>query len=732
MQQREHEKDEGMWKKTGGLERLPMTSGAYRPPARPDFGVKLMSVTLVCICFLAVLPARAIEPCKENVTARIKVDPGHPWRPPFGLDRIGKPTTAVVEISFEPNLQAPYGPVREYSLVGYRDGKEVGRRLLQLRREGAVYTDTATFDAHPSELVLFAKCRFEGNPEEVARVAVAEPPFEADAVARPDEWVNPVDLGAIFVPEDWLILRSGQKASVEAAAFSSTQDLPGAQLSAWFESLPQSKAAVNFPLTKERRAETSLPLPVVTPSVDHDVLHVVISDAGGKELWQKKIQSMFIRKSAPLPAFGAIKTKLRYDLPISVRDFKTGEPSTINYADGWPASLYDVVVSFPTGARFVFWRGSSYVPFWAGRYNTGMTYEWAETSPPPGGFVDSVEPLMDKELRYGRVEIVESTPARVHVRWTYQSCDFTYRVWGDSAAEDFYFYPDGFGTRALTLQSNPGAEYELSEFIILTPPQAYPFAVLPRNLVDVIFLDGEKHEVLFPYIEGPKGKNYTWPEAMKEKARGTPVMYRVRLNKQESSTAIYFNPLDPHLAPIIYSPFFDRGYMVTPAYWGSHWPLARGKTTGWTIDDRIHISPAHNSLMTWGLQSRPTPLRTADIETIDTLGRSKAMTVRQWVWLIGMTDASDTRLLEWARSFSKPPSLEVKGARYDFDSYVPERRAFRLKVEEPTVAIMIKPEVKCLNPVFELLDAPKTLTSITLANQALGPRDYAWDGRTLW
>jgi hypothetical protein len=172
--------------------------------------------------------------------------------------------------------------------------------------------------------------------------------------------------------------------------------------------------------------------------------------------------------------------------------------------------------------------------------------------------------------------------------------------------------------------------------------------------------------------------------------------------------------------------------MVTPAYWGSHWPLSRGKTTGWTIDDRIFVSPAHNSLISWGLHSRPGPVRTANIETIDTLGQAKLMTIQQWVWLIGMTDASDARLLEWAHSFSRPPSLEVKGARYDLDSYVPERRAFRLKVEDKTVAITIKPEVKCVHPVFELLDAPKTLASVILGGHPLTPKDYAWDGQTLW
>ena len=62
---------------------------------------------------------------------------------------------------------------------------------------------------------------------------------------------------------------------------------------------------------------------------------------------------------------------------------------------------------------------------------------------------------MDKELRYGRVEIVESTSARVHVRWSYQSTDFNYKVWGDEAVEDYYFYPDGFGTRVVDSQVRP-------------------------------------------------------------------------------------------------------------------------------------------------------------------------------------------------------------------------------------------------------------------------------------
>jgi hypothetical protein len=97
-----------------------------------------------------------------------------------------------------------------------------------------------------------------------------------------------------------------------------------------------------------------------------------------------------------------------------------------------------------------------------------------------------------------------------------------------------------------------------------------------------------------------------------------------------------------------------------------------------------------------------------------------------------MSDANDARLREWAQSFSKPPSLEVQGARLDAEPYSPERRAIRLIVEGKTVTITIKPGAACVNPVFELLDAPKTLVRVRLADRLLEAKEYAWDGKTLW
>ena len=93
---------------------------------------------------------------------------------------------------------------------------------------------------------------------------------------------------------------------------------------------------------------------------------------------------------------------LRYDAPISVLS-RDGKLSSMSYAGAWDSKLKDIVVALPNGTRFVFWRGSCYIPFWASRHNVGFNYEWAEGTPGPDA-VDCVEPLMDKELRYSRAQ----------------------------------------------------------------------------------------------------------------------------------------------------------------------------------------------------------------------------------------------------------------------------------------------------------------------------------------
>ena len=710
-----------------------LSARSHRRDTRRDRLLAMRSVALLLL-LTPLGPLFSQEDCGESVVAKIRIDPGHPWRPPFGLERVGKPITAWAAIKSDQR------PSREYFLVGYVDQNETERHVLNMmskmsnrferKPDSREYDDRALFTTYPDEIVLYAQCRFDGQPVELARAAVEFPEVEAEATARPEELIHPLDLGTIFVPHDWLILAGGQKTVLDIAAISYASPIPDARVTAWFESDPHARSAAKLKINSRARSSEKLLIDPVRTTQRNDVLHVSITD-DGKELWHKKIQTMLVPTPPQLPEFGATELKLRYDPPISVNTAGAGKLSFIDYDQAWDPHLKDVVVSFPGSASFVFWRGSSYIPFWAGKRNTGMCYEWAETTPPPDGFVDSVEPLMDKVLKYGRVEVIESTPARVHVRWTYQSNDFTYKVWGDQAAEDYYFYPDGFGTRVLNLKRTPGTDYELSEFIVLTPQSAYPFDVLPSEMVDMLYLDGEKRTISFPghALASPRR---SYPDELFENLRRVPAIYRIRLHKDEPAAAIYFHASDNHFPKAPFAPFHDRGYLVTPAYWGSHWPLSRGKTTGRSIDDRIRFSPAHNSLLTWGTTNRPTPISSGEIQMPDTLGRSRPMTVERWVWLIGMSDASDSRLLEWAQSFSRPPSLEVEGAVLDLESYVPERRAFRLRVEDERVVITIKPVSYCVNPVFELLSAPSNLSAVKVDGQALPRNRYAWDGKTLW
>ena len=219
-------------------------------------------------------------------------------------------------------------------------------------------------------------------------------------------------------------------------------------------------------------------------------------------------------------------------------------------------------------------------------------------------------------------------------------------------------------------------------------------------------MDGQKREMTFPSA-GEKSATSSLGRPGVGDPRDVPAIYRVRLHKDDVGTAISYTPINT-LMPKLFGPFYDRGEMVTPFYWGSHWPLARGNLTGMAIDDRIYLSPSHNSIMTWGMNNH-TPAFSATLQTQDTLGQAKTMTLQRWYWLIGLTDTSDQRLIEWAQSFRNPPSLELQGARLDFDSTVPERRAMRLIVENSKVRVTLKPSVRCVNPVFELLQAPKNL-----------------------
>jgi hypothetical protein len=654
---------------------------------------------------------------REAITfaTSFQFDPGHPWRPPFGVERVGL-TPVIVQFASDTR------PAPEHWLAAYREGKEVERRALDVSGNSP-FTARVTFATSPApeELVLRTKDK-DGKAIERARWKIERPAFEADAEAAAEPVMNPVDLGAILPPADWLVLGAEQQARVTVAAFSSKEEVSEAEVSAWFESEPDKPKKVPVGLRQGIRTELNLALPFPTSSKHCDTLHVTIRDAQDRELWHKTITTMLVQDKPKLPTFGAIETKLRYDYPL-LSYSGPDEVTEIPYDKAWAPERKDVVIALPNGSRFVFWRGAAYTPFWAGKHNTALNFEFAEAPRRPDG-LDCIDAASDKELRRSRVEIVESTAARIHVRWTAQPCDLNYKVWGETATEDFYFYPDGFGSRTVTLQTEPKAEYEIEELLILTPPSAYPLRVLPENLLDVLFRDGSKRELKFPILD--QERDYE-----KLLSGELPPLFRIRFGSHEPLAAIYFNPHWTRLPSTAYRPFYSQGQMVTPYYWGNHLPLARRKPTGINIDDLASMTPAHNAMMSWG-HRRPQPLESRTAEMPDALGVTRKMQVEKWAWLIGLSDSDDARLLEWSRSFSTPPQIRAEGASLQTPAYNTERRATLLTVEEPEVTLTIKPTTPCVDPVFELQNAPKTLSRVELNGRELPATDLAWDGRVFW
>ncbi len=219
-----HRRGEPMTNITGGFLRR-----GFRSPRAAILGCYgLTALSTAVVVFVALLGGFFLIPFvhasgadQQKPAAQIGIDQGHPWRPPFGLQRVGQPLTAVVTIASDQ-------PRREYSLVGYRQGKEIVRSALTVTGKPP-YTCRVSFDPWPTELVLMAKSR--GVLTELARQPIESAAFEADAAARPERIIHPVDLGTILVPSDWLLL--GRRSDGRRRCGGDLPQRRRAQMQAW-------------------------------------------------------------------------------------------------------------------------------------------------------------------------------------------------------------------------------------------------------------------------------------------------------------------------------------------------------------------------------------------------------------------------------------------------------------------------------------------------------------------
>ena len=149
---------------------------------------------------------------------QMRVEEVHPWRPPFGLERVGQSRAVAVE--------SPYAlPKGELTITARLGGREVAQQAVSLPdkppRVARVWFDgLLDFD----ELTLTLKIPGNATPIELARQKISLPLFEADAIAVPEQKINPVDLNVILVPGDWLLLGPEQSGRLSLCAIQREED----------------------------------------------------------------------------------------------------------------------------------------------------------------------------------------------------------------------------------------------------------------------------------------------------------------------------------------------------------------------------------------------------------------------------------------------------------------------------------------------------------------------------
>jgi Concanavalin A-like lectin/glucanases superfamily len=193
--------------------------------------------------------------------------------------------------------------------------------------------------------------------------------------------------------------------------------------------------------------------------------------------------------------FGAVYTKLKY-------------------APGWDAlwkgsESPDIVVRFANSpVRYVFWRGTGYIPAIVNEKNMWMSDQSLEH----WGTGECYEAMGDKQTRYSHVRLLENTPARVVVHWRYALAGIKHQLfpedengWSDWADEYWTIYPDGIAARKQVLWSKryetDKGSMQWQETIFFSQPGTKPQDNVDMEALTLMDMQGKKAS--YSWVDGP-------------------------------------------------------------------------------------------------------------------------------------------------------------------------------------------------------------------------------------
>lgn len=346
----------------------------------------------------------------------------------------------------------------------------------------------------------------------------------------------------------------------------------------------------------------------------------------------------------------------------------------LKYYDAWDRRWRvgdhpDVVVRFNDEAyRFIFWRGTNYVPCWATAEGIWYTNEFNETW--GNGIVGCGEPMSDKHCAYSHVRIIESSDARVVVHWRYALVDVygdrprkdPVTGWTDFSDEVYTIYPDGTGTRKITLHSTQPLEaHEFQETMVVLQPGQSPEDVWDAKAITMANMAGEEC-------------TYDWSGGAPERI-DKPDFANIELVNLKSTTKPFLI-VSPGKCLTRRQEISDRP--VFPVYrheiqpprifpWWNHWPTAEIPSDGRhavAADRASHASVS--SGMEW-----------ADYE-VTANSRTRVM-------LHGLTRGGAADLVPLAASWLQPPALTVISGDALAQGYDVTERAYAITARSQNV-----------------------------------------------
>ncbi|MCF7956051.1 MAG: LamG domain-containing protein [Phycisphaerae bacterium] len=164
----------------------------------------------------------------------------------------------------------------------------------------------------------------------------------------------------------------------------------------------------------------------------------------------------------------------------------------------WRVGKYaDIVVGFEDKpCRFVFWRGTNYLPSLVS--NPGPSGIWMSDQGPENYNGECFEHMSDKMCRYSHVRLIENTDARVVVHWRNTSVSISYDWmevnkdgWGLWTDEYWYIYPDAAAVRYQVSRRLKDLPAQTQQNEMLSQPGKRPEDNVPYDSVTLSNLNGD-------------------------------------------------------------------------------------------------------------------------------------------------------------------------------------------------------------------------------------------------